>query len=144
MPAYIGDSAVWNGAGQLNENECPAFHIEKSLNELLDLELVVLNAGHVLLDSDDGLASVFIGEKPGIQGVVRKQVEKKKGPGNRDGAENEKYSLGTSDIVHRSIIHPYLPRSNAFDVSNAVRKQPTKDTGDSDSLEPDSVAEGLL
>lgn len=145
MSAYIGHSAVWNGACQLNEKESPAFHIEKTLDHLVDLELVVLNAGHVLLDSDDGLASVFIAEKPGIQRVVWKPVEKKKGPDNRDGAENEKYSLGTSGIDHdRRTLLSYLPWSNAFDMPNAVRKQPTEDTGDSDSLEPDSMAEGLL
>lgn len=145
MYAYIGDSAVWNGTCQLNEKECPAFHIEKTLDNLVDFELVVLNAGHVLLDSDNCLASVVLAKKPGIQRVVWKPVEKKKGPGNRDGAENEKYSLDTSGIDQdRRIFHSYLPRSNAFDMPNAVRKQPTEDTGDGDSLEPNSMAERLF
>lgn len=42
------------------------------------------------------------------------------------------------------MLHSYLPRSNAFDMPDAVRKQTTEDTGDGDSLEPDSVAERLF
>ena len=93
LSAYIGHPGIGNGAADLDEDKGPAFQVTKRLNKLVTLEFIILDASHILLDSQNGLVSVIFPEKPGVHRGVWKPVEKNKCPDNSDSAKNEKHGL---------------------------------------------------
>lgn len=70
---YALRSTISNVCRKLNDNQEPGFNVKKSLAALVPLELVTLDASHVLFHPLESLLAVGLAEKPGLCRFVREE-----------------------------------------------------------------------
>lgn len=91
--AYAVRSAVGDVAAELHQHDKPGLDVDESFAALVPLELVVLDARHVILDPSNGPTAVRLCQEPGRHGDVRKQPKNGNRPGDGCAPKDEKDGL---------------------------------------------------